>query len=45
MTEFRHAGVLYLAVLKYVSLSLTVAWVMWFSVAQTEARPSHPFLP
>jgi len=32
-------------VLKYVSLSLTVAFVMWLPDAQIDATPSQPLLP
>src|SRR3989338_3372240 len=45
MTRFFHAGVLYLAVLKYVSFTLTVPCVMWPPLTHICATPSHPFLP
>src|SRR6266508_2460943 len=45
-TRFRHAVVLYVAVLKYVSFSFTVPCVMWTPpVIQIDAMPSQPLLP
>src|SRR6266545_1258380 len=44
-TRFRHAVVLYVAVLKYVSFSFTVPCVMWIPpVIQIDAMPSQPLL-
>src|SRR3989344_6661214 len=45
ITRFLQAGVLYFAVLKYVSLTFTVPWTIWSPVAQIEAMPSQPLLP
>src|SRR3989304_7890811 len=45
ITRFFHSGVLYFAVLKYVSFNLTVPWVIWSPLAHIEAIPSQPFFP
>src|SRR3989344_2501693 len=45
ITRFLHADVLYVAVLKYVSLSFTVPCVMWSPDTHIDAMPSHPFFP
>src|SRR3989304_7323383 len=45
ITRFFHAGVLYFAVLKYVSFNLTVPFVIWSPLTQIDAMPSQPFLP
>src|SRR5215204_39977 len=46
ITRFLQAGVLYVAVLKYVSLTLVVPAVMWLRrPTQICAMPSHPLVP
>src|ERR687886_2394650 len=45
ITRCLQAGVLYFAVLKYVSLSLVVPFTMCLPLTQIWAKPSHPLLP